>query len=118
MDQRRADELRELRGGKSGVEIATEMLEAMAAAREANSVPRPYPADEHVLSCPGCNAWQLHYTDAVMSQWMERRIVGGTIYGDYRVFDHMVEAILKEHVAADCTQPMLFFAIAKDRGVL
>lgn len=110
-DQYKADQLRELRGGKSGVQIATEMLEAL---REA-ATPAPYPAHEHVLSCPGCNAWQLHYTDDVIEQWARR---GAGHARRLARFEAMVESILKEHVARECPQPLLFMTIAKNRGVL
>lgn len=62
--------------------------------------------EDTVLSCPACWSWQLHYTALVAAQW------------EPKVFEAMVEAILREHVATECPQPRLFHTLAKSRGLV
>ena len=66
------------------------------------------PEHDHVLSCPGCWSWQLHYTDQVATEWPD----------GLKAFEDMVEAILREHVGKECSAPQLVHFLAKQRGLI
>jgi hypothetical protein len=62
------------------------------------------PREEHIWSCPGCWSWQLHVSDDVALQWSTKE------------FDDIVEAIIRDHVARECTAPQLVLALLKNRS--
>lgn len=64
---------------------------------------------EVVLSCPACWSWQLHYDPVA-------RITDGT-FGSNDEMEHVIEQLLREHVAHDCPQPLFFAQLAKTRGL-
>ena len=71
-------------------------IEEMAATRQYSVVLGP---------CPGCDSWQLDYTDEVAQQYA-RLLPGedGSLAGirvDTRPFHDLIETILQEH-AAEC----------------
>lgn len=60
-----------------------------------------------VLSCPACWVWQVDYTNRVMFDWPGPK-----------AFEEVLEAMLREHVANECTHKRLFLQLAKSRGVV
>jgi hypothetical protein len=79
-----------------------ELAEQIAALRKATA--RALANSDHVWSCPGCWSWQLHCTDEVASLWPAKD------------FADMVEDILRDHVAHECTAPQLVEFLWKARG--
>lgn len=64
---------------------------------------------EVILSCPACEAWQLHYSpDELVPD----------VFDTGAMLEHIVEQMLKDHVARECQQPRLFFILARSRGVV
>lgn len=59
---------------------------------------------EKIWSCPGCWSWQLHVSNLVAMQWPRKE------------FEDMVEDIIREHVASECTHPRLVHELWKNRG--
>ena len=70
----------------------------------AQAATRTVPDTEHLWSCPGCWSWQLHCSGAVAAQW------------EPKAFADLVEDILREHVAHECTHPQLVHFLWKQRG--
>jgi hypothetical protein len=66
-------------------------------------------SEEVILSCPACEHWQLHYSPA--------ELVPG-VFTSGKELEAIVEWLLKDHVAHECTQPRLFFILARSRGVV
>lgn len=75
----------------------------------------------NVLSCPGCDHWQLDYTNAVAMQWYRqgwRETPEGLKepYVDTRDWDDFLEFLLREHVGFECPHPGIIQAMLADRG--
>lgn len=72
------------------------------------------PEQEHVLSCPACWSWQLHWAPSVALHWGVWR--NGSF--DMSAFEEVLEEILREHVTTTCTSPRLLMTLAKERGII
>lgn len=70
-------------------------------------LPPPGDFGEHILSCPACWSWQLHYTDLVATLWP----------GGVKDFQENIEDIIREHVLAECPNPALIHVLAKQAGI-
>lgn len=76
---------------------------------------------ENVLSCPGCDSWQLHYTNAVSMQWITQKWVLNGRTGmqepvvDTSEWEDLVESILREHVGHECPHPRMILELLKQR---
>jgi hypothetical protein len=63
---------------------------------------------ETVLSCPGCDSWQLHYNEVAL-------VVDGT-FTSAKHLDVIVEQLLKEHVGRECPNPRMIQILLRDRA--
>lgn len=55
-------------------------------------------ADVTLGPCPGCDNWQLDYTDAVARSFCEVTLVGTTVDVNMQGWHDAVEAVLREHL--------------------
>jgi heterodisulfide reductase subunit C len=79
-----------------------ELRERIAALRRAQA--QALSNQDHVWSCPGCWSWQLHCTEQVAAAWSALQ------------FADMVEDIVRDHVAHECTAPALVEFLWRQRG--
>lgn len=63
---------------------------------------------EHIMRCPGCQKWQLHYSWVAMAdliRWTVPSTPEEPIDGSLEAAKECVEVILRDHVAHECTHP-------------
>lgn len=63
---------------------------------------------EHIMLCPGCKTWQLHYTWMALSDLIRFSVPSAAslpLGYDLTEATDLIEGMLGDHVARECTHP-------------
>ena len=63
---------------------------------------------EHIMRCPGCERWQLHYTWMALSDLISWTVPGSAhepLDAAMKGPEECIEVILRDHVAHECPAP-------------
>jgi hypothetical protein len=72
--------------------------------------------EEHLMRCPGCKSWQLHYRWIDLQdliRWTVPSSVTEPLDASLEPARECVEVILRDHVAHECPAPRLVMQLWK-----